>query len=122
MFPSWNRDWEPVTIALQALSLVEMAELVQARFTLQRLRDQRSMWILDGCEVYMGFYVGIKWIMCLGHLDYFQKTHLLEVVGLPQDRESMTLLTLIDVDLFYFIVVWGPAWIEIRWNSIWLRA
>ena len=37
-------DWEPVTITLQALSLVEKAELVQVCVT-QRLRDQRSMWM-----------------------------------------------------------------------------
>ena len=33
---------EPVAITLQALSLVEKAELVQVHFTL-RLRDQHSM-------------------------------------------------------------------------------
>jgi hypothetical protein len=37
-----TRDREPVTITLQALSLVEKAKLVQVRFTL-RLRDQQSM-------------------------------------------------------------------------------
>jgi hypothetical protein len=26
------------------------------------------------------------------------------------------------VDLFYLNHVWGPTWIEIHWNSIWLRA
>jgi hypothetical protein len=28
----------------------------------------------------------------------------------------------IDVDLLYFYNVWGPVWIKIHWNSIWLRA
>jgi hypothetical protein len=37
----------------QALSLVETAEPVQVRFIL-RLRDQHSMWMQDGCKVYMG--------------------------------------------------------------------
>jgi hypothetical protein len=48
------------------------------------------------------------------------KYHLLEV-GLTQNRETMALrmLTTIDFSLFYH--VWGPAWIEIHWNSIWLR-
>jgi hypothetical protein len=47
-----TQDWEPVTITLQALSLVEMAELVQVRFT-QCLRDQRIMWMQDGCKAFM---------------------------------------------------------------------
>jgi hypothetical protein len=34
-----TRDWEPMTITLRALSLVEKAEPVQVRFTLP-LRDQ----------------------------------------------------------------------------------
>ena len=33
--PLHTRDWEPVTITLQALSLVEKAELVQVCFTLR---------------------------------------------------------------------------------------
>ena len=37
--PLHTQDWEPVTIALQALSLVEKAVLVQVCFTL-RLRGQ----------------------------------------------------------------------------------
>ena len=40
--PLHTRDWEPVTITLQALSLVGKAEPVQVRVTL-RLRDQRSI-------------------------------------------------------------------------------
>ena len=54
--PLHTRDWEPVTITLEALSLVEKAELVQVRFTL-RLRDQWSMWMQDGCKVYMDSYM-----------------------------------------------------------------
>ena len=41
-----------MTITLQALSIVEKVEPVQVRFTL-RLRDQRSMWMEDGCKIYM---------------------------------------------------------------------
>ena len=47
-----TQDWEPMTITLQALSLVEKAELVQVRFIL-RLRDLRSMWMQDECKVYV---------------------------------------------------------------------
>ena len=54
--PLHTRGWEPVTITLQALSLVETAEPVQVHFTL-RLRDKKSMWMQDGCEVYMDSYV-----------------------------------------------------------------
>ena len=50
--PLHTQDWEPVTITLQALSLVEKVEPVQVRFTLC-LRDQRRMWMQDGCKVYM---------------------------------------------------------------------
>jgi len=42
--PLHTRDWEHVTITLQALSLVEKAEPVQVRFAL-RLRDQRSIYV-----------------------------------------------------------------------------
>jgi hypothetical protein len=46
------------------------------------------------------------------------KNHFLEV-GLTQNRETMALQTLTTV---WFYHVWGPAWIDIHWNSIWLRA
>jgi hypothetical protein len=43
-------------------------------------------------------------------------------VGLTQNRETVALRTLTTVGLFYFIMCEDPAWIEIHWNSIWLRA
>ena len=95
--PLHTRDWEPMTITLQALSLVEKAELVQVRFTLP-LRDQRSMGMQDGCKVYMNSYVAsngscfiVTWIIF--------KNHRLEI-GLTQNRETMALLMLTTVDLF----------------------
>ena len=54
--PLHTWDWEPVPITLQTLSLMEKTELVQVRFTL-RLRDQRSMWMQDGCKVCMDSYM-----------------------------------------------------------------
>jgi hypothetical protein len=51
-----SSDWEPVTITLQALSLVEKVEPVQVRFTLS-LRDQHSMWMHNGCKVHMDSYM-----------------------------------------------------------------
>ena len=42
-----------------------------------------------------------------GHLDYFQKDHLLKV-GLTQNHETMVLRMLTTVDLFYFIMCEDP--------------
>ena len=62
-----------VTIALQALSLVEM-EPVQVRFTL-RLRDERSIYVnARWMESRQGFLHGIKWIMFHGKLGLYTKT------------------------------------------------
>ena len=106
-----------MTITLQALSLVEKAEPVQVRFILLS-RDQWSMWMQGGCKVYMDSYMAsngssfmVTWIIF--------KNRLLEV-GLTQKRETMALWTLTTIGLFYFFHVWGPTWIEIYWNSIWL--
>ena len=80
---------------------MEKVEPVQVRFTLH-LRDQRSMWMQDGCKVYMDSYMAsngscfmVTWIIF--------KTHLLEV-GLTQNQETMALRTLTTVNLVYFIM------------------
>jgi hypothetical protein len=89
--PLHTRDWEPVTITIQALSSVEK------RFIL-RLRDQRSMWMQDGCKVYMasdGSCFMVTWTIF--------KNHLLEIC-LTQNRETLVIWTLTAVDLFYFIM------------------
>ena len=54
-----------------------------------------------------------------GHLDYFQK---LPLGGRPntKPRDHGTL----NAHNHWFILfyhVWGPPWIEIHWNSMWLR-
>ena len=122
--PIHTQDWEPTTIALQALSLVEKAELVQVCFTLH-LKDQWSLWMQDGCKVYMdsnGSCFMVSWTIF--------KNHLLEE-GLPQNRETMELWTLTTVGLVYFIMCedpheykfveiafsWGPThiWLHITW-------
>ena len=41
--------------------------------------------------------------MFRGHLEYFQKNHLLKV-GLTQNQETTALQTLTTVNLFYFIM------------------
>jgi hypothetical protein len=94
---------------------------VQVRFTL-RLRGQRSMWNarLD---------VKSAWIPTWHRLDHVfmvtwnvVKNHFLEV-GLWQNWETMALWMFPIVGLIIlFYHVWGPAWIEIHWNSVWLRA
>ena len=102
-------------MALQALSLVEKVEPVQVRLTL-RVRDQRSMWMQDVCKVYMtsnGSWCMLTWTVF--------ETHFLGV-GLTRKRETMAFRNLTTIDLFDFIMYDDPTWIEIRWNSIWLRA
>ena len=107
-------------ITFQALSLVEKAEPVQVCYFTLRLRDQRRLWMQDGCESQHGFLTGIEWIMSCGHLDYFQNP--------PFGGRSITKLG--DhgtpyTHIRWFILfyhVWGPAWIQIYWNNIWLRA
>ena len=86
--PLHTQDWEPMTVTLQALSLVEKAELVQVRFTL-RLRDQRSMWMQDGCKVYMDSYMASNGSCFMVIWAIFK--NLLLQVGLTQNRETMAL-------------------------------
>ena len=55
-----------------------------------------------------------------GHLDYFQKPPLGGRSNTkPGDHGTLNAHNCWFI-LFYH--VWGPAWIEIHWNSIWLRA
>jgi hypothetical protein len=79
------------------------------------------MWIQDGCKVYMDSYITsngphfmVTWTI--------SNNHLLES-GLTQNHwETMALRTLTTIYLLLFIMIRGPTWIEIHWNSIWLRA
>jgi hypothetical protein len=103
--PLHTWDWEPATIALQALSLVEKAGSIQVRFTL-RLRDQRSMWMQDGCKVYMDSYMASNG-SCFMVTWTILNNHLLEV-GLTQNQETMALRTLTTVGLFHFIMCDDP--------------
>ena len=67
-----------------------------------------------------GFLRGIKWIMFHGHLDYFQKP----LLGGRSNTKPGDHGTLNPHNCWFilFYHVWIPAWIEINWNSIWLRA
>ena len=66
-----------------------------------------------------GFLHGIEWIMFHGHLDDFQKPPL---GGRPNPKTgdpSTPNAHNRGFSLFYH--GWGPTWMEIHWNSIWLR-
>ena len=105
-WPLHTQDWEHLTLTIQALTLVEKAELVEVHFTL-RLWDQQSMWMHNGLKVHMDSYMAsngscfiVTWIIF--------KNHLLEV-GLTQNQETIALQTLTnDVNLFYFIMCEDP--------------
>ena len=118
--PLYTRDWEPVTITLQVLSLVEKVELVQVRFTL-RFRDQQSLWMQDGCKVYMDSYMASNGSCFMITLTILNKKPPLggRPNTKPGDHGTPNAHNRWFI-LFYH--VWGPAWIEIHWNSIWLRA
>ena len=107
-----------MTITLQALSLVEKAKLVQIRFTLH-LRNQWSIWMQDGCKVYMDCYMTSDGSCLMVTWMFFQKPpfegrsntkpgdH-----GTPNAHNRWFIL---------FYHVWGPAWIKIYRNNFWLR-
>ena len=77
------------------------------------------MWMQDGCIGNMDSYMALHGSCFMVTWIVF-KNHLLEV-GLTQNRETMALRRLTTVGFTLFYHVWGPAWIEIHWNSIWLR-
>ena len=99
---------------------VKRAELVQVRFTLH-LRDQQRMWMQDdGCKVYMASYMApngscfmITWIIFKNHLLGGMPNTKLGDHGTPNADDCWFIL------LYH---VWRPAWMEIHWNSIRLRA
>ena len=76
--------------------------------------NARWMWSLHG------FLHGVDWIMFHGH--YFKKPHVgrrpntkhLEDHGTPNAHNRWVILL--------YHVWWPPSWIQIHWNSIWLRA
>ena len=110
--PLHTWDWEPVTNTLQKLSLVEKAEMVQVQFT-PHLRDQRSMWMSDECKVYMDSYMASNGscFMVTWTLGGRPNTK-------PGDHDTPNTHNRWFI-LFYH--VWGPTWMEIHWNNIWLR-
>ena len=91
-----------MTIALQALSLVKKAGPVPRSLHIT-LEDQWSMWMQDGCKVYMGSYVALN-VSCFKVTWILFKNRLLKVRLINTKWETMALWTLTTVDLFYFVV------------------
>ena len=102
-----------MAITLQVVSVLEKLDATQVC-----LRDHWSMWMQDGCKVYMDSYMTsngscfmVTWIIL--------KNDLLEV-RLTQIRKTIALRITHNRWRIIFYHVWGPAWIKFHWNSIWL--
>ena len=92
---------------------MEKVELVQVCFTLH-LRDQWSMWMQDGCKVYIGSYMapnGSCFVVTLPPLGGRPNTK-------PGDHDTPNAHNRSFILSYH---VWWPAWIQIHWNTIWLR-
>jgi hypothetical protein len=87
---------------------------------LHGLRDQRSMWMPDGCKVYMDSYMASNGSCFMVTWTIF-KTYLLEV-GLTRKPGDHGIRNADDRWFILFCHAWGPTWIGIDWKGIWLRA
>ena len=96
----------------RALSMVQKVEPIQVRCFTLCLRDQRSMWMQEGCKVYMGFYMALNGSCFMVTWTVF-KNHLLDTKpgdhGTPNAHNRRFIL---------LYRVWGHTWIDIDWNSI----
>ena len=78
---------------------------VQIHFAL-RLRDQRSMWMQDGCKVYMDSYMASNGSCFIVYLDYFQKPPLGGRANTkPGDHDTVNVRNCWFILLYH---VWGP--------------
>ena len=118
--PLHTQDWEPVTITLQALSLVEKGGAGPSSSFTPCLRDQWCMWMEGGCKVYLDSYKAPNrsWFMITWTV--FENPPL--GGSSNTNRETMALRMLTTVGLSYFYHMWGPTRINIHWNCIRLRA
>ena len=117
--PLHTRDWEPVTIFNYTSSTLiggkGGAGLISSlHTTLEGATEYANARWMSSLH---GFLRGIKWIMFHGHLDPF-------LGGRPNTKPSGDNGTLNAHNCWFilFYRVWGPAWIEVHWHSIWLRA
>ena len=75
------------------------------------LRDQQNKWMQDGCKVYMESYMALNGSCFMVTCTIFKTTSwrsALHKTGRPWHFECSH--------------AWGPAWINIHQNNIWLRA
>ena len=87
---------------------------LQVRFTL-RLRDQRSTWMQDGCNICMDTYMASNGSCVHGHLDYFQKPPL---GGRPNTiPRNYGTPNAHNCSFIIFYHVWGPTWIKFPWTT-----
>ncbi len=78
------------------------------------------MWMQDGCKVYMDFYMASNGLCFMVTWIISQKPPLASKPNTKPGDHGTPNAHNFSFILFYH--VWGPAWIEIYWNSIWLRA
>jgi hypothetical protein len=123
---SWDWDWRPLhTHDTESPWLLHIKHSdwwkrrSRSKFALQLCLREQSMWMRDGCKVYIDSYMApngscfmVTWIII--------KYHHLEV-DLTQNKATMALQNLTTIYSIYFILCEDPAWIEIHWNSIWMR-
>ena len=117
-WPLHTLDWEPMTITLEALSLVEKAKSVQVRF--HTTLEGPTEYICE-CEMDVQFARIPTWHQMDHVTQIIIKNNLLEV-GLTQNRTTMALQ---NAHNHWFILLYhgrGPAWIKIHRDSMWLRA
>ena len=114
-----SRDWEPMTLTLHALSLVEIkggAGTSLLHTTLEGpteyvngKMDAKFTWIPTWHHM-----DHVAW-----HLDYFQKS---PFGDRPKTKPGdHGILNAHNHWFILFYHVWGLAWIAIHWDSIWLR-
>ena len=89
----------------------------QSKFASHYARGTKwSMWMQDGCKAYMDSYMAsngscfmVTWNIF--NLEVGDQTQKLGDHGTPNGHNCLIIL---------FYHVWGPTWIEIHWNNIWL--
>jgi hypothetical protein len=113
--PLHTRDWEPMTIKLQALSLVERRS--QSKFSSHYAwgRDQPSTWMQDGCKVYMDSYMASNGSCFMVTWIIFKQPPLRGKPNTkPEDHGTLNAHNHWS-SLFYHVC--GPTWINIHWKA-----
>ena len=79
------------------------------------------MWMQDGCEVYVDSYMASNESCFMVTWTTFKNRPL---EGRPNKKKPRDhgIPNAHNRRFILFYHVWGPTWIKIHWNSIWLRA